>query len=74
MTTEAVLLLGLFVFLLMGAFLGDNGPRAVFGRHAPMLGARVEAQLSTGQGFNVKDGQVLQWVEPRSQGSGKFSQ
>jgi hypothetical protein len=72
MTTEAVLLLGLFVFLLMGAFLGDSGPRSVFGQHAPMLGARVEGQLSTGQGFNVKDGRGLEWVEPNTQPVGSF--
>jgi hypothetical protein len=72
MTTEAVLLLGLFVFLLMGAFLGDNGPRAVFGRHAPMLGARIEAQLSTGQRFNIREGTTLEWSEPRAAAPGSF--
>jgi len=72
MTVEAVLLLGLFVFLLLGSFLGAHGPRAVFGQHAPMLGARVEAQLTTGQGFVAKGGDTLRWVEPQGQAPGSF--
>lgn len=51
MTVEYILLLGLFVFLLLGAFMGDHGPRAIFKQSAPRLGARVEQQISTGQSF-----------------------
>ena len=51
MTTEFILLLGLFVFILMGVFLGDNGPRNVFRESAPRLGAQVERQISTGHAF-----------------------
>ena len=73
MTTEAVLLLALFVFLLMGVFLGDTGPRSVFGRHGPMLGARVESQLSTGQGFAINpNGDSNEWSEPSKTQSGTF--
>jgi len=67
MTTEAVLLLGLFAFLILGVFLGDSGPRAVFNRSGPMLGARIEAQLATGQDFLVR-GQRNQWVKPEGDG------
>lgn len=51
MTTEYILLLGLFVYLLMGAFLGEKGPNNIFKQSAPRLGARVEQQLSTGFAF-----------------------
>ena len=52
MIVEYILLIGLFVFILMGAFSGDKGPAQVFKDSAPRLGARVEQQLSTGQAFN----------------------
>ena len=52
MIVEYILLIGLFVFVLMGAFQGDKGPTQVFKDSAPRLGARVEQQLSTGQAFN----------------------
>jgi hypothetical protein len=50
--TEYILLIGLFVFVFMGAFTGQKGPMQVFKNSAPRLGARVEQQLSTGQAFN----------------------
>jgi hypothetical protein len=56
MITELVLLLGLFAFILGGAFFGSSGPRAVFEKSGPRLGARIEQNLSTGRAFNVKDG------------------
>jgi hypothetical protein len=52
MTVEYILLLALFAFVLMGAFMGEKGPLKVFESSAPRLGARVEQQLSTGQAFN----------------------
>lgn len=64
MTTEAVLLLGLFVFLLLGAFIGDSGPRAVFNRSGPRLGARIEQHLATGQGFTLDGAKVPSWQRP----------
>jgi len=74
MTTEAVLLLGLFVFLLMGTFLGSNGPRNVFGQHAPMLAARVEAQLTTGKDWVGQGQGTLRWQPPTRQPTGTFNQ
>lgn len=51
MILEYILLVGLFVFIFMGAFTGEKGPMQVFRDSAPRLGARVEQQLSTGQAF-----------------------
>ena len=64
MTTELVLLLGLFAFILGGAFLGDNGPRKVFERSAPRLGARVESQITIGRKFRFRDGNSIEWARP----------
>lgn len=55
MTTELVLLLGLFTFILLGAFFGNRGPDKVFFNSAPRLAAHLESQLETGAGF--RDGQ-----------------
>lgn len=52
MTTELMLLLGLFAFILVGTFLNrDTGLESTFKRSAPRLGARVEKHLETGAGF-----------------------
>lgn len=52
MTTELILLLGLFAFILLGSFLNkDTGIEAVFKKSAPRLGARIEKHLETGSGF-----------------------
>ena len=42
MTVELVLLLGIYVFIVLGAFLGDSGPIATFMSSGPRLGARIE--------------------------------
>ncbi|MCC6138694.1 MAG: hypothetical protein IT287_08670 [Bdellovibrionaceae bacterium] len=52
MTIEYILLLGLFAYILMGAFTGEKGPLKVFENSAPRLGARVEQQMATGGAFN----------------------
>ncbi len=52
MTTELILLLGLFAFLLLGSFLNErSGIEATFKKSAPRLGARIEKHLETGGGF-----------------------
>lgn len=63
MTTELVLLLGLFVFILGGAFLGDKGPRKVFENAAPRLGARVERNITFGHKHRWK-GAPSPWRKP----------
>ena len=65
MTTELVLLLGLFVFILGGAFLGDQGPRKVFEEAAPRLGARVEQHITFGHRFPFRDGRPVEWARPQ---------
>jgi hypothetical protein len=65
MTVELVLLLGLYAFLLLGAFLGDTGPIATFQKSGPRLGARIERNVSTGDGFRQSnDGQGVNWIKP----------
>lgn len=65
MTTELVLLLGLYAFLLLGAFLGDLGPIETFKKSAPRLGARVERNISVGDGFRESaDGAGVNWIKP----------
>jgi hypothetical protein len=71
-TTEVVLLLGLCVFLLLGAFLGDTGPRKIFGAHGPRLAARVEAQLATGNGFATDQRGVAAWNQAQKPQGGKL--
>jgi len=65
MTVELVLLVGIYGFLIIGAFLGDLGPIETFKNSAPRLAARVERNISTGDGFrNSKDGLGVNWVKP----------
>ena len=63
MTTELVLLLALFAFIVGGAFFGEKGPIQVFGRSGPRLGARIERHISVGREFKA-NGQVNQWLRP----------
>jgi hypothetical protein len=64
MTTELVLLLSMFVFLVLGSFIGENGPRNTFKQSGPRLGARIERDISTGEGFNGKGGKANEWRVP----------
>lgn len=65
MTTELVLLLGIFAFLVIGVFLGDLGPIETFRKSAPRLGARIERNISVGDGFRQsRDGLGVNWVKP----------
>lgn len=66
MTMELVLLLGLYAFLLLGAFLGDSGPIQTFKKSGPRLGARIERNISVGDGFRTSsDGQGVSWIAPQ---------
>lgn len=68
MTTEYILLLALYTFLVLGAFLGDKGPLAAFKDAGPRLGARVERNIATGTQFNKSPkaggGKNLVWEPP----------
>lgn len=70
MTTEFILLLGIYAFIVLGIFLGDLGPIATFKKSAPRLAARIERNISVGNGFrSSRDGRGVTWVEPEG-GSG----
>ena len=58
MTVEYVLLLSLFVYLLLGAM--TSTPTKTFEDYGPRLGARVEKQIITGDGFTAQ-GKALKW-------------
>lgn len=65
MTVELVLLVGIYGFLIIGAFLGDLGPIETFKKSAPRLAARVERNISVGDGFrNSNDGKGVSWFKP----------
>ncbi len=66
MTTELVLLLSMFVFIVLGGFTGDGGPRNTFKQSGPKLAARLERDLATGSGFNAKDGKSNEWKVPKA--------
>ena len=51
MTTELVLLLTIFMFVVIGIF---KTPTKTFEEAGPRLGIRIEKQIETGQGFNKK--------------------
>lgn len=62
MTIEYILLVFLFAFFVMGKLI--SGPNNAFKASGPRLGARIEKQLVTGEGFHQK-GSALQWTEPK---------
>lgn len=64
MTTEIVLLLGIFAFLVGGALFGEHGPFQVFGRSGPRLAARIEKHVTIGREFKVKGGATNSWRAP----------
>lgn len=69
MTTELVLILGLYAFIVLGVFLGDMGPIETFKKSAPRLGARIERNVSIGDGFrNSSDGNGVKWLGPNKGG------
>lgn len=65
MTTELVLILGLYAFILMGVFFGDMGPIATFNKSAPRLAARIERNVTVGKGFTENDSS-LDWIAPQN--------
>ncbi len=53
MTVEYVLLIALFVYLILGAM--TSTPMKTFEDYGPRLGARVEKQIITGDGFTTQN-------------------
>lgn len=66
MTTEIVLLLGIFAFLVGGALFGERGPFQVFARSGPRLAARIEKHVAIGREFKIRGGVYNQWQAPES--------
>ncbi len=65
MTVEIVLLMGLYAFIILGAFLGPVGPVETFKNSAPRLAARVERNVAVGNGFRLSsDGRAVVWKKP----------
>lgn len=67
MTTEFVLLLGLFAFLLLGTFLNsERGVQATFNKAAPRLAAKIEADISVGKQFrnSATQAATITWQNP----------
>ncbi len=70
MTTEFVLLLSLYAFILLGVFLGERGPIATFNKSAPRLAAIIERDLSNGYQFKDKGTgkKTMTWEKPERRG------
>lgn len=72
MTLEVTLLMGMFAFILGGAFFGESGPFEVFKDSGPKLGARIEKHVTTGRGF-LENGQRNRWIAPETRApTGEF--
>ena len=65
MTTELVLLLGIYAYIILGVFLGDMGPLATFKKSAPKLAARIERDITIGNNFRGRDGRGAEWKAPK---------
>jgi hypothetical protein len=63
MTTEFILLVGLFAFIILGGFLGKHGPGATFQASGARLGARLERNIGTGLGFMDQSSRT-EWLPP----------
>jgi hypothetical protein len=65
-TTEFVLLLGLYAFILLGVFLGPRGPVKTFNSSAPRLAAKLEKDISIGKGFidKTNGAPIINWKDP----------
>ncbi len=64
MTTEMVLLLAVYAFVLLGVFLGPGGPVNTYKTAAPNLAGHIERNISTGRGFTDKQGaHPIDWIK-----------
>jgi len=75
MSTELILLLSIYAFILLGVFFNkDSGVPATFTKSGPRLAARMEANISTGGGFADPMGAKSppNWRKPNSRPPGGF--
>ena len=74
MTTEFVLLIGVYAFIVIGVFLGDSGPVSTFRDSAPRFAAKLERNIAVGQGFrreaNRGNPADADWRGPENQQGG----
>lgn len=63
MSTELVLLIGIFAFILGGVFYSDIGPMGTFRTSGPRLGARIERDITIGNRFVSATGSKINWVQ-----------
>ncbi|MCY4512160.1 MAG: hypothetical protein OXB86_00565 [Bdellovibrionales bacterium] len=63
MVIEYILLLTMSAILLAASFSPATGPVAMFKESGPVLAARLEKRIMTGQGFFKRDAgsQVVSW-------------
>ena len=59
MTTELVLLMGIFAFVVGGVLI--KAPKQAFRDSGPKLGARIERHLATGRNFHDRGGNAIKW-------------
>ncbi len=65
MTTELVLLLAIYAFIIMGVFLGNGGPIDTFKQSTPRLAARIERNVAIGHQFkDGRSGDNMTWKNP----------
>lgn len=66
MSTEFILLLSIYAFLLLGVFLGNKGPIATFHQSVPKLAATIERDISIGYQFKrqTENKRVPGWEKP----------
>lgn len=72
MTTELVLLLAIYAFILLGAFLGPQGPGETFRRSGPRLAAKIERNIAIGHRFNSSQNggdRAVSWRESDERGN-----
>ncbi len=61
MTVEAVLLVFLYAFFMLGLFLGDKGVVSTFQNTTPHLAALVERNITVGYRFRVEESPDHRW-------------
>ncbi len=64
MTIEVILLFAISVFLILGSMWKDFGSQGFFPTSAPRLAARLERNLTTGDGFVDAAGVGVKWERP----------
>jgi hypothetical protein len=70
MTLESILILCIYAFVLLGVFFGPSGPIATFKNSGPRLGAIVERNVATGEGFHLLgNNTVINYSAPPGSGN-----